>query len=572
MAFDGIVCKKVVKELNSSITGGKINKIYEPNKNEILLGIYNNGKNYALNICIDSIYYRLGLTTNTKPNPQNALNFCMLLRKHLIGFKIKNINMFGLERVVILDLEGYDELNDLVNKKLIIELMGKHSNIILVNSKNFIIDSLRHLDILSNSNRDIMPAREYILPESNKYVLEDFNKFFYIISNSNSTNLEKAISTNFTGISMISVWYILNKLNISNTDFSKESLQKIYDYILKLLDDNSITTIVSFQNEKNRKDFCIDFDDKYNFLDINFKLDDFYTNKECSEIFNVYKNNILKLILLTLKKYQSRVNSISKKLDECNKRETYKLYGELITSNLYRIKNTNSSSITLENYYNNNTPITIPLDSSLSIQNNSKKYFKKYTKLKNALDIVTIQKEETLSDILYLESIIYEIENCSNMQDLNDIYSEVSENKIFSDKLSNKSSNKKKKESKNAISSPLIYNIDGFKVLVGKNNRQNDYITTKLARNSDIWFHTKDIHGSHVILQTDCTKKITDSILEKCASIAAFHSKAKLSNNVPVDYCFVKYVKKPSKSNPGMVIYTHNKTLYIDPRDYRDVP
>lgn len=445
MAFDGIVCKHLINELNSSIIGGKINKIYEPNKNEILLGIYNNGKNYALNICIDSNNCRINLTTTTKPNPQNALNFCMLLRKHLIGFKIKNISMAGLERIITFDLEGYDELNDLVSKKLIIELMGKHSNIILVNNKNFIIDSLRHLDILSNSNRDIMPAREYLLPNSNKYELSDFDNFYSTISSINNSTLEKAISSKFTGISMVSIWYILNKLNIKNTDFSKESLSKIYQYLIKLLDTNSKTSITLFNNERNRKDFCIDFDDNYTFLDINFKIDDFYSNKETFETFTIYKNNILKLILLALKKYKSRISSISQKLAECDKRDIYKLYGELITSNLYRIKDVNSTSIDLENYYDNNNLITIPLDNSQSIQNNAKKYFKKYNKLKNALDIVTIQKEETESDILYLESIIYEIENSSNIEDLNEIYSEISENPIFSSNLSKKANTKKKK-------------------------------------------------------------------------------------------------------------------------------
>lgn len=568
MAFDGIVCKKIVNELNSSITGGKINKIYEPNKNEILLGIYNNGKNYALNICIDSNNCRLSLTTTSKPNPQNAMNFCMLLRKHLIGFKIKNISMIGLERIVIIDLEGYDELNDLVSKKLVIELMGRHSNIILVNNKNFIIDSMRHLDILSNSTRDIMPAREYIFPKSNKHLLEDFDNFYSIVSCYTDVTLEKAISSNFIGISMISVWYILQKLGISSDDFSINSIHKIFDYLIRLLDNNSSTSIALFTNEKNKSDFCVDFDDDYTFLDTNFKIDDFYYAKESNETFSIYRNNILKLILLTLKKYKSRISSISKKLEECNNRDLYKLYGELIITNLYRINNENLSTITLENYYDNNNLVTIPLDKSISIQNNAKKFFKKYSKLKNALEIVSMQKEETLSDILYLESIIYEVENCTSVQDLNEIYSEISENKIFADNFSGKNSKKNKKENISSISNALEYDIEGFKVLVGKNNKQNDYLTTKIARNSDIWFHTKDIHGSHVILKMDSSKEITDSILSKCASLAAFYSKAKLSSNVPVDYCFVKYVKKPSKSNPGMVIYTHNKTLYVDPKNF----
>ena len=217
MAFDGIVTRQIVKELNECLIDGKINKVFEPNKNEILLGIYSNGKNFLLNICIDSVNCRINLTNSTKPNPLNAPNFCMLLRKHLIGMRIKSISNYDLERIVTIELEGFDELNDFITKKLVIELMGKHSNIILLNSNNIIIDSLRHLDTFSNSNRDILPAREYILPSSNKksfLELSSFEEFYQSISKQNNTNFIDDISNTYIGISKSFLQYLINKLSL----------------------------------------------------------------------------------------------------------------------------------------------------------------------------------------------------------------------------------------------------------------------------------------------------------------------------------------------------------------------
>lgn len=575
MAFDGIITKAIVAELNQNLINGKINKIYQPNKNEILLGIYSNGKNFALNICIDSNNYRVHLTTHTKPNPLNVHNFCMLLRKHILSYKIKSITNYDLERIIVLDLEGYNELNDLTNKKLIIELMGKHSNIILVNDKDFIIDSLRHLDISENSTRDILPAHLYVLPENKKssfIELDNFNKFKDILFANLDYPINMNIINNFIGFSIPFINNVLNSLNINKNlsvdNIPNEKLLELYNYtlsIIKGLETNN-STIIPFINEKNKQDYTVTLKNKAENLEVNFFIDDFYFNKENLDSFLSYRNNILKLIFNTLAKYSSRIKNIDQKILECSNRETYKLYGELITANLYKFKNENLESITVENYYDNNNNITIPLDSKFSIHSNSLKYFKKYHKLKNALEIVTIQKEEAKKDIDYLESIIYELENSKTIADINEIYSEISESSIFSEIL--KKPNKKEKQSKKeSISSPREFKIDDYTIFVGKNNYQNDYITTKLADKNDIWFHTKDIHGSHVILRTNNNLSIDDDILVKCAEIAAFYSKAKLSSNVPVDYCFVRYVKKPSGSKPGMVIYTNNKTINVTPRE-----
>lgn len=569
MAFDGITTKSISYELQHSILGGKINKIFEPNKNEVLLSIYANGKNYALNICIDSNLYRIHLTTNAKPNPLNAPNFCMLLRKHLIGYKIKAISSNdNLERIIKIELEGYNELNDLTTKYLMVELMGKHSNIILLNDKFFIIDSLRHLDTLSNSYRDILPAREYSYPGNNKnnfYTIKSAEEFCNLVLTNNVTNLTNFLVGYFTGFSKPFIKNIIIKQNIRNTDFSKDDILKMYEYLSKILNnlDSNEISLIKYSNEKGKLDYVIDLVPKSSDLDINFYIDDFYYNKETNNNYVSYRNNLLKLISHILKKYSLRLESINNKLKECKNKDLYKLYGELITANLYKFsKDYNSDKVELENYYDNNVILTIPLDNTISIANNAKKYFKKYNKLKNALEIVTLQKKETEEELQYIESIIYELEYAKDIQEVNEIYNEISENPIFKDYIQSNNKTNTKKESN--ISTPREYHIDGFTVLVGKNNKQNDYLTTKLASPNDIWFHTKDIHGSHVILKNP-SENISNDTLIKCAKLAAYYSKGRLSSNVPVDYCFVKYVKKPNGSKPGMVIYTNNKTLNVTP-------
>ena len=293
---------------------------------------------------------------------------------------------------------------------------------------------------------------------------------------------------------------------------------------------------------------------------LNSFIDDFYFERETSETFTNYRNTILKMILEVLKKYNSRLLSINSKLKECDEMDKYKLYGELITANLYRLSNTHSPSIELENYYDNNNLIPIPLDTKYSPSINAKRYFKKYSKLKNAFEIVSMQKIETEQELNYIESIVYELENSSSLEDIQEIFEEISENILFKEKLKKKEKkNKVSKKKKQQTYSPIEYEIDGFKVFVGRNNKENDWLTLCFANKNDIWFHTQDIHGSHVILKTD-NKTVDDDILVKCSEIAAKHSKAKNSSNVPVDYCLVQFVKKPHSAKPGMVIFTNNKT------------
>ena len=588
MAFDGIVTKAITSEI-SQLKGSRIDKIFEPNKNTIILGIYQNGINYALNICIDAQYCRINLTTHQKANPQVAPNFCMLLRKNLIGLKLKNIITFDLERLIILEFEGFDELDDIISKKLVIELMGKHSNIILLDDSNIIIDSLRHIKEIDENFRDILPHTKYTFPTSNKISFlalkdfEDFKEHLNLSSPNSASNnnndinkLPTIISNIFNGISKNFINAIIKKLEISDT--SDTSLEKIFNYTNEIIT-NIGTSNISFESIKSNdgtiKDYFL-IPEKSSSLqpfDLNFFIDDFYFNKESNEQFKNYRNTLLKLILDTLKKYKKRLYNIDEKLKECDDMDKYKLYGELITSNLYRIPNRNVDEIELENYYENNNKIKIKLDKRFSPSINAKRFFKKYSKLKNALIIVSEQKADTLKELDYIESVIYELENCSTIEEIACIYEEISENDIFKEKASLKANTKKNKVKKSKLTknktvsfNPIKYTVDGYTVFVGRNNKENDYLTLKFASKTDLWFHTKDFHGSHTILKLDNNLPYPNNdILIKVAELAAKHSKARNSSNVPVDYCEVKFVKKPSGSKPGMVIYTNNKTLNVNP-------
>ena len=582
MAFDGIVTKAITSEL-SQLTGARIDKVFEPNKNTIILGMYQNGINYALNICIDSQYCRINLTTHQKANPQVAPNFCMLLRKNLIGLKLKNIITFDLERLIILEFEGFDDLDDIISKKLVIELMGKHSNIILLDDSNIIIDSLRHIKEIDENFRDILPHTKYSFPTSDKLSfleLKDFEDFKqHLIASSKDSilvdELPSKIANTFNGISKNFINAIIKKLNI--IDITDDSLKKIFDYPNKIIS-NIGTDNLSFETIKNAdgivKDYFLVSENISNQpFKLNFFIDDFYFNKETNEQFKNYRNTLLKLILDALKKYKKRLYNIDEKLKECEDMDKYRLYGELITSNLYRIPNKNVDKVELENYYDNNAKITINLDKRFLPSINAKRFFKKYSKLKNALIIVSEQKADTLKELDYIESVVYELESCSTIEEVAAIYEEISENDIFKEKTSSKLSKKNSKVKKSKLTknktvsfNPIKYTIDGYTVFVGRNNKENDYLTLKFANKNDIWFHTKDFHGSHTILKIDNSLPYpSNDILVKVAELAAKHSKACNSSNVPVDYCEVKFVKKPSGSKPGMVIYTNNKTINVTP-------
>ena len=327
MAFDGLVTKSVVYELNNSLVGGKIDKIFCPSSDEVLIGVYVSGIKYALNINISSANYRINLTTNTKPNPLVASNFCMVLRKYLLNTRISRIYSLGLERVVVIEFEDLDMSDNFTTKKLIVELMGKHSNVILLDDCDIIINSLRHLSTSNGSNRDILPKFKYLFPTSNKLDLLSYNNFddFEELFNDKNSDLPTYFSAMFTGISRNFIEHCCTLLNIP-CEINSQNLFIIYNYICNLINNLNSNNIICALYDK---DFYLENGSKEGNLSINFFLDDFYTRKEDAENFKNFKNNILKLLLNNIKKLQIKLQNINLKLKECNEMNTYKLYGEL---------------------------------------------------------------------------------------------------------------------------------------------------------------------------------------------------------------------------------------------------
>ena len=562
MAFDGFINKSIINELKTCLLGGKIVKIHQPNKDELLFNIYSNSKKFDLDISINSSNCRINLTSDKKINPPTPTSFCMLLRKHLVGAKIINIDTIGFDRIIEITFETFNELNDVINKKLIIELMGKHSNVILLNDSNIIIDSIRHIV----SNRNILPANPYSFLDSDKLNINEITleKFKEIINNSSDTFVN-TISSSFYGFSKTLIYYIINILNIDSNNILYTDISKFYNYVLELIRKINLLEVSCIEfSFNNKKDYVLIPCENASELKINYFVDTYYSSKEKNEYFENYRNNILRIILSILRKYEKRLININSKLEECNQMDKYKLYGELITANLYKLDpSKNVENVILENYYDNNNPVNIPLDIKYSVSTNAKRYFKKYSKLKNTLEIVSKQKYETKQELNYLESIIYSLNSTTSINEIDEIYLEIQEN-VLDKKIINKKNITKKIDNY----SPIIINIDGYTILIGKNNKQNDLLTFKLSSKNDLWFHAKDIHGSHVVLKLDHDHSISDNIIEKCASIAAYYSKAKASTKVLVEYTFIKNIKKPKNSKPGFVTFSNYKTVLVRPYNY----
>ena len=441
MAFDGIVTKKIVDELQN-IQDYKIDKIYQPDKNTVILGLYGNYTNVSILACISSNNYRIHLTTNLVKNPTIAPNFCMLLRKHILGYKIKDIYTKSLERIVFIELENLENPDKPIYKTLVIELMGKHSNIILLDENRIIIDALRHTSVEENAQRDIYPTSRYYEPISNKHNLleiSNFEEFFNLLKLDEDSNIEDSIVNTFNGIGLSNLKALTMDIKSKNEYTSQKNVaHSIYNSILEILNSKNLSIKTTSLKNDSPNDYCLVSSCEKNSFSLNFAIDDFYFSKENNEIFKNFRNMLLNIILSTLKKYEKRLQNIDEKLEECKSMDKYKLYGELLTANLYRIPDYNTDSISLENYYNNNELIKIPLDKKYSPQYNAKRYYKKYSKLKNALEIVSTQKLETINEIKYIESTIYELETCKDISDVQEIYDEISENDIFKNSFSKK--------------------------------------------------------------------------------------------------------------------------------------
>jgi predicted ribosome quality control (RQC) complex YloA/Tae2 family protein len=588
LPFDGVVTKSIVKELTDTLLGGRVEKIFQPERDEILINIRSLGQNLKLVISASANYPRIHLTQVSKENPSVPPVFCMLLRKHIASGKITGIDFHDYERIITIRIESTNEMGDLSEKKLIVEIMGRHSNIILTNSENKIIDSIKHVDFEISSVREVMPAREYVLPPSQnktspdqldvdallKPLLQNATGEFLIDADMHKMSLSKYLLNNIKGFSPL----LCNEICFRSGLTEKKQVSELTEAAITILK-KEISEILEVIK---KSDFspCIIFDSQSQNLPIDFHsikmqqyklakyipsisdaLDTFYSKKDWAERLKVKKSDLSKVLNNSLDRCNKKLSLQQDKLREVSTRETLKLYGELITANIHCIP-VGSKTALLSNYYSeNNDSIEIPLDENLSPQKNAQRFYKQYSKAKTAFAYTSQQVEANLKELEYLESVQHLLDNCVSMQEIDEVRQELSEQGYITSKT--KGSSKKQKN----LSAPLHFiSRDGLDIFVGKNNKQNDQLTLKLASSNDTWLHTRNIPGSHVIIRKT-QQNIPDNTLLEAATLAAFYSKARFSSNVGVDYTTVKNVKKPSGAKPGMVIYNDFKTIIVTPEE-----
>lgn len=575
MPFDGIVVKNVVNELSDALTGARIEKIYQPEHDEIIINLRSKGQNLKLLLSSNASYPRVHLTDISKENPSSPPVFCMLLRKHLSGGKITQIEFHDFERIITIHIEATNELGDLTPKRLIIEIMGKHSNIMLVNNEDKIIDSIKHVDSDVSRVREVMPARPYTLPPSQDKTSPltlNVELLFLKSKEQNDSRIAKFLLNNIKGFSPLLCEEICYRARIDSrtlvsglSDDAILSVKQALKEIISSIEHSKFTPCIIWNSEDRQKP--IDFHSlvmkQYNTADfypsISNVLDLYYTTKDNSERLTQKKADLVRLVNNSIERCNKKIFIHMDTLREVAERENYKLYGELITANIYCIPK-NSKKVSLLNYYSENGEyIDIPLDENLLPQENAQRYFKKYAKAKTAFTHTTQQLEEANSELLYLESVLHSLESCKSLKDIDDIRQEL----VDGGYLASRKKLQKRKNPK-AFTPHTYMSSDGLYIYAGRNNVQNDILTLKLSSSNDIWLHTKNIPGSHVIIKKD-KGDIPDNTLLQAAQLAAYHSKAKNSSHVEVDYTQVRNVKKANGAKPGMVIYNNYKTIIVTP-------
>lgn len=583
MPFDGIVTKSIVDELNNKLKGGRIEKILQPEADEIYLNIRSLRQNYKLVLSASASYPRLHLTNAVKENPLTPPVFCMMLRKHLSGSKIINFDFIDYERIIGIVVEAVNELGDISEKKLIIEIMGRHSNIILLNSEGRIYDSIKHIDSDISSVREVMPARQYVLPPVQNKISPSVLDTETLLSKLDSYNktIDKFLLDNIKGFSPLLCTEVCYRAGIeaktgaaalSQDTEATRSLKNALESILQEIRQSRYAPCIIFQDSQQQKplDFhCLEIRqyNNGNILKCNSisqALDTFYSTRDNAERLRQKKSDIYKVLNTSIERCSKKLAIQQDTLRDVSDREKLKLCGELITANIYAIPK-NTKKVSLLNYYSEAEEyMDIPLDSNLTPQENAQRYYKKYAKAKSTFAFTTKQLEETRKELDYLESVLQLLDNCITLAEIDEVRQELTEQGYMNLKRKMKSG-RKASNRRPEISEPLRFkSSDGFNILVGKNNKQNDYLTLKFAQSNDIWLHTKNIPGSHVIIKRD-GQDIPAKTLEEAAVLAAWHSKARLSSNVSIDYTAVKSVSKPSGARPGMVVYVNHKTAVVSP-------
>ncbi|MGM0395795.1 MAG: Rqc2 family fibronectin-binding protein [Bacillota bacterium] len=578
MSYDGIVTRSVVTELKDILVGGRIDKIYQHEKDELLLQIYSKGKNHRLLMSASSNNPRLYLTRSPKSNPLSPPMFCMFLRKHLTGSIILDIEQHNLDRVVIFTLSGKDELGNPTERELIIEIMGRHSNIVLLDkTTKTIIDSIKRIPAEISRVRQILPGLKYsyIDVDDKADPLHSSKEDFFDLLNSANGNQKafKFLYQSYTGLSPLAGREICSiaELDSGRTILSLEEDEKerlfngLVEFIDKVKKEAFNPVYVLDGDNKNVVAFYAFPLTQYSGLkqvsneSVSQMLDYVYESRDTGDRVNQKSASLKKILHTKLERAQNKLSKQKNELLESKEREKYKIYADLIQANLHRIDR-GADHVILENFYDENlNELNVPLDPKSSPAENAQRYYKKYGKLKTANQLLLKQIPETESEISYIEHVLMSLENASEVQELDEIKEEL----VLEGYIPRRSMKGKKKKEK--LSGPLRFiSSDGFEILVGRNNRQNEILTMKTARKEDLWLHTKGIPGSHVIIRTE-GNPVPPTTLVEAGTIAAYYSKGRNSGSVEVDYTEKRYVRKPKNGKTGLVVYENQKTFVVEP-------
>ena len=573
MALDGLVIANVIKELNDTLLGGRINKISQPENDALVLVIKNNRSQYKLFLSANASLPLIYLTQENKPNPITAPNFCMLLRKHLNSARVLSITQPGLERIIDIEIEHLNELGDVCTKHLITEIMGKHSNIIFCDDKKMIIDSIKHISGLVSSIREVLPGRDYFIPETqDKWnpLTVDCEHFLEKVM-TKPLPIAKALYTSLTGISPLIANEICHRASIdgeastsSLSEMEGLHLYKNFERLMADIKNNSFYPNVITKNGEP-VEFSSTTLTTYNasehkeFQSISDLLEQYYAQRNTLTRIRQKSVDLRKIVSNAIERTRKKYDLQMKQLKDTDKRDKYKVYGELITAYGYNIEE-GSKQMTALNYYTNEE-VTIPLDPTITPIENAKKYFDKYGKLKRTYEALTKFTEETKEELEHLESISAALDIALQEEDLIQLKEELMEYGYMKRKFVSKKDAKKQK----SASKPFHYiSSDGFHMYVGKNNFQNDELTFKFAIGNDWWFHAKGMAGSHVIVKTN-GEELPDRTFEEAGRLAAYYSKARELSKAEIDYTEKKNVKKPNGGKPGFAVYYTNYSLIIEP-------
>lgn len=569
MSFDGIFTKAVVDEIYPLLLNGKINKINQPDKNEINLQIYNKD-NYKLLLSCANNLSRIHLSEKSKKNPITAYNFCMLLRKHLVGGTIKNIYQHKMDRVVCFEIENLNELKELSKKLLIIEIMGKHSNIILVDKEsNKIIDAIKHIDSRQSSIREVFPNKDYffVKDEKENILNENYKLPSEILKNSEPISMKKFFYTNYLGFSPIISYELLNNSNVdsavNSANLNDEDIKRIDENFVKIVEnikDKNYYPIFIKDEMNNNKDFyCFDLNlyEKKESVDSLSKLvESFYHNNSLRDRINQKASGFKKILNTKLNRLTNKYLAMNDELLNNQSKEDLKIFADLLSINIYKIEK-GMKKISVENIYDNMKEIEISLDERKSPRENIEAYYKKYKKLKTADEIIKAELPKIEEEMKYIKQILETIEIITELNEL----SEIEEELISLGYIRKSKKNKQKLEK----SKPYVFETDsGALIYVGKNNLQNENLTLKFANKNDIFFHAQDVPGSHVILRG---ANLTEDDYKIAGFLAGYYSYFKNEGYANVDYTEKKHIRKAKGTGLGMVYYDNYKTLFIDFKD-----